>query len=198
MQDNGSFSLKQALRERVAQRLAPDARILEVFAGEGRIYRACWARFPCGATMDLDEQKARAAARERPTWSVYSGNAMRALRAGWMGHVPFDVVDLDCWGAPWVFLQAMILSKRAWAPKTTVLLTDGVLPNFRVPCKIIFGDGKRAERGMTVEVYRETVLMRLREWTAGTGLEAASLQTVSHSTGKKVGVHLLELAHAGE
>lgn len=136
--DNGSFAPKARLRVELLAALGRP-RVLEGFTGEGRLYRACWSGC-AGATIDKDEGKARDAARERPTWAVYQGDTRNALRAGWMAHVPFEVVDLDAYGSPWGFVQAWFASSRARAPLTHILLTDGYMVNActAMPCRVLF------------------------------------------------------------
>ncbi len=194
----GGF-LKVATRERVARGLQPSARILEGCAGRGHMYRAVWSRFR-GAAMDHNRTKAEAAARERPDWAVYCGDVERALAAGWMGHVAFEVVDFDPYGEPWKFLRALLMSEREWAPVTRVVLTDGYIrPQALVmamPCKALFPNFTERMCGMTTEDYVATARIRIAEWGEAAGLRLGSMDTYEPTRGRSgVAQHVLRLEH---
>lgn len=165
--DNGSFVVKRRQRAALAATLSPGARVLEGFAGEGRMWRSVWSDFD-GACIDRNEAKARDAAAARDRWACYAGDTERALLAGWMGHVPFDVLDLDAYGSPWPFFLAWCRSTRTRAPLTHIFLTDGYMDHADISprCRALFAD-ERGKRGdMPPEVYLEAVASRLTEWCA--------------------------------
>lgn len=167
--DNGSGIAKQRIRLDVAQQLEPDAQILEGFCGEGQMFATCWGMFR-GATMDRDEMKIAEATRRRPRWACYIGNTENALRDGWMGHVPFDVVDLDAYGSPWPFVRAWALSTRRRAASTTMILTDGYMrrASLAMPCRALF-PGHKGRMDVSPALYHEAVLARLAEWSSPWG-----------------------------
>lgn len=150
MSDNGSWVAKQSLRDAVAAvRSGP---VLECFAGEGRMYRACWIGRR-GITNDKDPLKARDAAAARPTWGVYSGDTERMLRAGWGAETPFGIVDVDAYGEPWPFVAAWYDSPRVRAPITELVLTDGYMAQASLAplSRVLFG-GRGRERHASREV----------------------------------------------
>jgi len=177
--DNGSAAAKAKFRNAVARSLPDEARILEGFAGEGRMYRACWSAFS-GATIDKNETKARDAARARPTWAVYSGDTERALWAGWMSRVPFDVVDLDAYGSPWPFVRAWFDSERTRAPTTHLVLTDGYMrqASMAPPCRALFPNRKGQRFDCRPEMYHSAMVDRLAEWSGDAGLRAELVRSV--------------------
>lgn len=141
VEDNGQWVAKTKLRSEIVATLPPAARILEGFAGSGKMYRQVWSPF-AGATIDKDEAKVLDAARERPNWACYRGDTERVLLAGWMSRVPFDVIDFDAWGSPWPFVLAWSRSKRERAPKTWLILTDGYMAKTSVAplCRALFAE----------------------------------------------------------
>ena len=176
--DNGSFVAKARQRLVIAATLPASARVLEGFSGEGRIWRAAWSGFD-GACIDKVEAKARDAAAARPRWACYSGDTERALLAGWMGHVPFDVVDLDAYGSPWPFFLAWCRSTRERATVTHVFLTDGYMDHadFTPRCRALFPSelGKRGD--MPREVYLEHVRHAMDHWTIAFGATVEEFRT---------------------
>lgn len=150
MPDNGAWVAKQALRVAVAAvRAGP---VLECFAGEGRMWRACYTDRR-GLTNDKDPLKARSAARERLTWGVYSGDTERMLRAGWGAETPFGIFDVDAYGEPWPFVRAWYDSARVRAPVTELVLTDGYMTQASLSplSRTLFG-GRARERHASREV----------------------------------------------
>jgi hypothetical protein len=146
-----------------------------MFAGGGRLYEACWSRAGGGATIDKDEVKAREAAILRPHWAVGQGDAIRVIEAGWLRAVPFAVVDIDAWGAPWDALRAWCASDRRRAQITNIFLTDGYRRrcNFASRCAALWGD--EPKRVVTSGEYDERVRLRLPEWGALAKVELAIL-----------------------
>lgn len=162
---NGSHLQKQRIRLRIRrQYLDDDASVLEAFAGEGRIYRGCWAGLR-GVCIDIAKNKASAAARERPRWACYAADSEKALAAG-LGSQPHDVCDLDAFGAPWKFAKAYLQSRRQFAPVTHLVMTDGYLrQRGRVPDRCLFPDAE--EKGavsLSVGAYLELAEQRLASW----------------------------------
>lgn len=203
--DNGSFVAKQRIRAELRAHLGAPT-VLEGFAGEGRLYRACWAGLR-GATIDKNEAKARDAGRERgSSWAVYLGDTLKALGAGWMAHHPFDVVDLDAYGSPWPFLRAWLTGRRARASRTHVLLTDGYMATASISprCVALFAspavdrpqhiDTMRRPLRMDVPaaLYLETARIRIQEWMPAGG----SLLRFETVADKRMRLHSLEFAFA--
>ena len=160
---NGSFTAKQRVRLRVRKHLHPNATIFEGFAGEGRIYRGCWAGYS-GMCIDIDKTKAGAAAVERPRWTCIAGDTEKALKAG-IASAPFDVVDLDAYGSPWKFVAAYLGSVRQFAATTHLILTDGYMVGGRglKACKALYPDG--IARTLSQDNYLEAAAKRFEVWT---------------------------------
>jgi hypothetical protein len=188
MPDNGSFTPKALLRSELRRELGSPT-VLEGFTGEGRMYRAAWEGLR-GATIDKDEAKVRDAARERPTWAVYQGDTERALRAGWMAHHPFEVIDLDAYGSPWPFVRAWF-APRARAPRTVLVLTDGYFGQVSMshPCKVLFG-ADTTRRVLDLVAYREIVARRLAEWASPVRVRVSAFDTIRS---RRVALHTVRL-----
>lgn len=165
MADNGSFRAKERLRASVARQLGPDDRVLDMYAGGGRLYEACWSRVR-GAACDSNEVRAREAAITRPEWAVAMGDSVKLVAAGWLKAVPFRVVDIDSWGAPWSALHAWCASDRERAPVTTLFLTDGYRRVMQAtkPLEIFWGSSD--PRPMCAAEYERQMLALLAKWGA--------------------------------
>jgi hypothetical protein len=124
---NKHASLKHAVRAMVSVGSADD--VLDMFAGDGLMYRHHWARAGRGATMDLEPHLVDRAARERRGWSIVETNAQRALKAGIWAEREFSIIDVDCFGEPCPFLVALFHGRRSLAPSCTLILTDHYMGN---------------------------------------------------------------------
>jgi hypothetical protein len=100
-----------------------DPSVLECFAGEGKIYSACYQNYPC-VGLDL---KAIADGR-----TILHIDNRRFLRSADLSR--FNVFDLDAYGSPW-HQWLIILKRRIVAPgeQIAVFLTDGLRPYLAIP-----------------------------------------------------------------
>jgi hypothetical protein len=174
--DNSSFVLKQSMRLYWKRRFNGSPKVLEGFAGEGRLWRSCWSDCE-GATIDKSRKAARCAAKERTRWAVYRGDTEAALASGWLGHVAWDTLDLDAYGSPWSFFRAYLLSKRERATTTRVFLTDGLLWNFRrfgTKDSALWPTGNMSS--LTDERYINQIEKRLAEWGEAQSLTFGPLE----------------------
>lgn len=194
--DNGSGWAKRRLRLQTVGAALPRLRVLEGFAGEGELYRTVWEGAAAGAAIDMDPDKAALAATERRRWAVYCGDTEKALASGWMGHVAFDVVDLDAYGSPWPFLRAWCASERERAPETTLFLTDGYMSRASLapPCRALFPGMGKARMQVPAAEYRATVSARLREWAPA----GYNLEVVRSVANRKMHLHVLRCYRGGE
>lgn len=88
-----------------------------------------WRCAGSGATTDIEQSCASQAARERPAWTVLKCNVERALRGGVWKERLFSIIDVDCYGSPWRFLQGLFLHRRALADPCHLILTDHYMGN---------------------------------------------------------------------
>lgn len=201
-EDNAALDGKLRVREVIADGLAPDALIFEGFAGEGAIWRRCWRPFR-GVTIDWDRDKAKAAALARPTWAVYGGDTERALLCGLAAHVPFAVVDLDCYGSPWKYLRAWIASSRVRARVTSIVLTDGYMGRASLSALdgTLFPGVEMRRMNVPPALYMETARARLAEWLQPARLRLDSMDTykIQQASGKiPMRAHVLRVAAVDE
>lgn len=190
--DNAAWTDKVLLRRRVAATLPDDAQVFELFAGSGLMWRTVWSRFG-GVCVDIEADKARVAALDRSRWACYQGDSERLLRAGLGGSVRFAAVDVDCWGAPWKFLQAWFASKRARAPVTMLLLTDGYMARRGLSNadKTLF-DRWEGRLNVSCDQYTDQVERKIDEWSAAAGAKGALVWS-DGGNGGRMAQHLVEV-----
>lgn len=123
--DNTTLRQKVALRRRVLAEI-PEPVVLETHAGQGLIYRACYAMLPRGVALDKDERRAELLAAQRPTWAVYCADAQTALEGGVGAHLPINLVDLDPFGEPWPTIRAFFGSERPRSDRLWLVVNDGL------------------------------------------------------------------------
>ncbi len=114
---------KIALRRHVLAAV-PSARVLDAFAGSGRMWRAVWkgADHYVGCDLKWYRDSARLA---------YVGDNRRMLRA--IDLTAFNIFDLDAYGSPWD--RALIVADRrtvASGELIGVVLTDGSLMKLKL------------------------------------------------------------------
>lgn len=119
---NSAEGFKAEVRRTVACGQGDD--VLELFAGDGRMFAHRWNKAGAGATMDMELSCAERAARERPLWTVIKCDAETALRTGIWKTRAFTIIDVDCYGSPWKFLAALFLCRREMPDRWTLVLTD--------------------------------------------------------------------------
>ena len=111
--DNRSLPTKLAMRTRVLQAAGiADARVLDVCAGEGRIWEAMRARVTVSRYVPCDKTSRRAGAFEL--------EAIQAIRL--FDLAEFNVIDIDPYGDPWWIYFTLVPLLRT---KTCVFLTCG-------------------------------------------------------------------------
>lgn len=80
--------------------------ILETHGGMGRVYAACYERYP-GAVFELAPDRVDRLARQRPNWAVYEGDAATLIEHGAGSHLPISLFDIDPYGSAWPFVDAI-------------------------------------------------------------------------------------------
>lgn len=172
--DNGSMGAKIKVRRAV---MFDGATVLECFAGQGAMYRHVWNSASFGACMDYERSKIIDAAGERECWACYVGDSIKAIRHGFMGHVPFDIVDIDAYGSPWETVHAWFISSRRRAPVTTLIITDGVWAKVKIagmPKILLASASEDRLNGWNRDRYFERVMTVLDQWSVMHGLEILS------------------------
>lgn len=180
-----SSKAKVVYRKRIADLLPSSAKVLECFAGEGHIYRMCWASFQ-GVTIDKDELSARDASRERTSWAVYQGDTRRALADGLASRTSFDVVDVDCYGEPWPFVKAFFSEHKEYPACWWLVCTDGYASqrNTAAGSKTLFGgEGRLAGVGEQDYIKSGRGLVRVAAERQGLKVFAALSFTKNHGVG---------------
>lgn len=123
--DNSTFREKVALRRRAMAQIDVPV-VLETHGGAGKLYRACYAHVAQGVVFERDARKAEVLAMQRPTWAVYEGDCVAALRDDAAAWQETTLLDCDPYGEPWPVLRAFFGSTRAFAPRMAVVVNDGL------------------------------------------------------------------------
>jgi len=90
----------------------------------GRAFDRVWHHARSGVVFEESETLSASLARARPHWSVYQGDAVRALAGGFAKDRPFDVVDVDVEGRALAMLDALFRPGRTFAPVVQVVVRD--------------------------------------------------------------------------
>lgn len=125
-QDNSTFEQNLRLRRAVLHAAPPEPVVLETHGGFGRLYERAWFKARTGVVVEKVEGKAAALAEQRPTWRVYQADSLKALRAGIAADLRFDIVDLDPYGSPHDYLDALASSGRTWPDSWHLVVNDGL------------------------------------------------------------------------
>jgi len=111
--DHTTFAQKVRLRNRVLSWSGTAVDVLETHGGFGRVYERTWYRATRGAVIEQEADKVEHLARQRPSWSVYEGDSLKALRAGLFRSRAFDIVDIDPFGSSLDYMAEMFAPERA-------------------------------------------------------------------------------------
>ena len=129
--DNTTLELKVQLRLTMLQRLGQVPVVIETHGGLGSIFERCYKAVTGGAVFETDPDKASVLALQRPSWSVYEGDCVSALRAGVGAHLAANVLDVDPYGDPWPTITAFFHSERTRPREMFVVVNDGLRSNVK-------------------------------------------------------------------
>lgn len=115
--DNANLDLKVELRRRVLKgaRFRRPLRVLDLYAGEGKIWRQLRAEFPLGGYMPCDIRPRMAGTVKVNVTPIF----VEAIAAG-----RYNVIDIDTYGEPWATWAAVAHRLRH---RTAIFLTHGVV-----------------------------------------------------------------------
>jgi len=123
--DNSTFDRKRHLRLLMLSKVKNPV-VMETHGGIGKLFSHCYSTIQDGIVFERDPQKADFLAQQRPTWSVYRCDAIKALQAGAGSHLCINFLDLDPWGSPWEVVDAFFTSARQFADSMVVVTNDGL------------------------------------------------------------------------
>lgn len=101
-----AFPYKVTLRKKLLREFEHPV-VLESCGGYGKMYELCFRQVQHGIVIEKDPKKTGYLARQRPTWSVYECDGVYALRVGAGSHLPVNYFDIDPYGDPWDFIEAL-------------------------------------------------------------------------------------------
>jgi len=83
--------------------------------------------------VEKNEQRASVLARQRPSWLVIEGDAVKVINAGAFQDQPVNFLDCDPYGSAWpVLYEFFNTDHRARAEHCTVVVNDGLRLNLGV------------------------------------------------------------------
>ncbi len=132
--DNSTFNRKRILRTLMLKSVIAagvEPVIMETHGGAGKLFAAVYADVKRGVVFEKDEIKIATLCRQRPTWAVYEGDCVQALREGAGRHLEVNVLGLDPFGEPWGAIDAFFTSERPRAPLLHVVVNDGLRQKVR-------------------------------------------------------------------
>ena len=114
--DNTDKGIKIDIRLRILAGLITPPHVLECFAGEGKLYAACYKGMDC---LGLDKKKITDGR------NMLNIDNLKFLRSADLSR--FNVFDLDAYGSPW-YQFLIILKRRGFASgeHIAIFLTDGL------------------------------------------------------------------------
>jgi len=121
--DNSTFSSKKRLRLRLLEAIT-DPVVMETHGGVGKLWQACYSHIERGVVFEKDQAKAAILAKQRPSWSVYEGDCVGAINAGFGAHLPINLFDVDPYGQAWPIIDAVLAFARC--DTVGVAVNDGL------------------------------------------------------------------------
>jgi hypothetical protein len=133
--------MKAALRARALLELAGETPVvMETNGGEGVMFNRVYSAIADGIVFEKDRRKVRVLAHQRPEWSVWCVDNVRAIRAGVGDHLTVNFLDVDPYGEPWTILDAFFESKRPRPRRLVVAVNDGLRQKLRTDaweCRVV-------------------------------------------------------------
>lgn len=102
--DNGDPEAKIALRRHALTWAPEKPAVLDLFAGEGHMYREAW-KLACGRYLGIEKRFRRPAG--DPAGECWRGDNAQLLKRA-MAAGPWDVIDLDAYANPWILLRQVL------------------------------------------------------------------------------------------
>lgn len=188
--DNSTYAYKVALRKDALRRLAElgitAPVVCETNGGAGKLFAACYAHLDHGVVFEKDATKSARLGRQRPTWAVYEGDCIEALKGGVGSHLTVDLLDVDPYGDSWQIIEAFFSSVRPWAKYMAVAVNDGLRQKLALGGAWNTGTMKKAVEKFGNDlhpVYLEVCAYLMEEKAADAGYR------VSHFSGYYCGMN---------
>jgi len=98
---------------------------METHGGKGVLFNACYKDVEYGVVFEKDPKKSVSLAEQRPTWSVYEIDCVRAIAGGVGSHLAINFFDFDPYGSPWDVISVMFEKWEYLPSKIALAITDG-------------------------------------------------------------------------
>ena len=129
--DNANFKQKVDLRTRMLM-MMKDPIVMETNGGAGAIFTHCYRNIAHGAVFETAEDKSGLLAMQRPSWSVYECDAVKALSLGVGSHLEVNFLDVDPYGECWPFLDSYFSSPRTFVTRLAIAVNCGLRQKLRL------------------------------------------------------------------
>ena len=124
--DNGDPEAKIALRRHALTWAPEKPAVLDLFAGEGHMYREAW-KPACGRYLGIEKRFRRPAG--DPVGECWRGDNAQLLKRA-MERGPWDVIDLDAYANLWILLRQVLRLQPA--RELVVTATEGLARSLHV------------------------------------------------------------------
>jgi hypothetical protein len=156
--DNSTLSKKSSLRAKALAVLAKtdEPFIMETHGGFGKLWAQCYSHIPEGVVFEKDPIKALRLAKQRPHWSVYECDCVKAIKEQVGSHLPINYVDVDPYGDPWPVIEAFLSSDRPKPERVMIVTNDGLRQKLQLGGAWVVGSMDRvvSQRG-NATVYHD-------------------------------------------
>lgn len=129
--DNSTLFKKLQLRRSVLAQLEQPF-VLETHGGYGKVWQQVYAHIEQGVVLEKDPKRTGVLAQQRPTWAVYEGDCVAALREGAGSHLAVNLLDVDPYGEPWSAIEAFLMSDRPHPATLRIVVNDGLRGNIKL------------------------------------------------------------------
>ena len=122
--DNSTLRSKISLRNKLLKEI-PSPVIMETHGGIGVLFKQCYKNIERGVVFEKNADKVVKLAEQRPTWSVYETDCIRAITGGVGSHLPVNFLDVDPHGTPLDTIAAIFEHWVYLPQKLALVVTDG-------------------------------------------------------------------------
>lgn len=130
--DNGTYQEKLMLRQTALRALGGATPVvMETHGGIGDLGATLYKDVVDGVVFEKESDRTLVLAHQRPSWAVYEGDCVNAIRLGAGAHLTVNLLDVDPYGDPWPAIQAFFGSTRPFAPRMVVVVNDGLRQKVR-------------------------------------------------------------------
>lgn len=167
--DNTDLAAKLLVREAALQAAGDRPGVLDLFAGQGHMYRHVWGA-AAGAYLGVDKLYSRPAG--DPAGECWRGeNELLVVQAMAHARGSWDIVDLDAYANPWPLLRRVL--RLSAARRLVVTATCGIIRPMRTGSSdfacAVSGASQLTYTGILSRWYRDVIRWAVAWASDGTG-----------------------------